>query len=69
MELLMDIIMELVPDVVSDFFFEKCQRFIRQWVENPVLRKIFYGLTALVLATMGVLLGFCLICLIGALFQ
>ena len=69
MEFFADLIMELVPDAVTEFFSEKCRGFLQERVENPLLRKILYVLTVLGLVTVGVLLGFGLICLIGASFQ
>ena len=69
MELLADLIMELVPDVVTEFFSEKCLALLKDRVENPVLRKLLYALMVLVLAALGVLLGFGVLCLIGAVFQ
>lgn len=69
MELLADLIMELVPDAITEFFSEKCRGLIRERVAHPLPRKILYILAVPVLATVGVLLGFGLICLIGVPFQ
>ena len=69
MEFLADLIMELVPDAVTEFFSDKCRGFLQKRVENPLLRKILYVLAVLGLVTVGVLLGFGLICLIGVPFQ
>ena len=69
MEFFADLIMELVPDAVTEFFSEKCRGFIDKRVENPLLRKIFYVLAVLGLVTVGILLGLGLICFIGAVFQ
>ena len=69
MELLADFLMELVPDVVTEFFSETCFRFIRERVENRVLQKELCVLAVLILVVLGVLLGFGIVCLLGLCFQ
>ena len=64
-ELLADIIMELIPDVFTEFLSEGCFRFVRERVENPVLQKILCVLAVLIPVTLGVLLAFGVLCLIG----
>ena len=65
MELLMDIVMELVPDVTMEFFQEKCFGFIKARVENRFLRGVLYALVAVALVTVGVLLALGILLLFG----
>ena len=68
MDLLADIVMELIPDVITEFFSEGCFRFIRERVENPVLQKLLCGLAVLVLVVLGVLTGLGILLLVGVKF-
>lgn len=64
----MDFLMELVPDVVMEFFSEKCFGFIRERVENKFLRGLLCALVAIILATVGILLALGILCLFGVAF-
>lgn len=66
MELLMDIIMELIPEAVMEFFQEKCFGFIKARVENRFLRGLLYALVVVLLATVGIALAVGILLLLGA---
>ena len=68
MDLFADIVMELIPDVITEFFSEGCFLFIRERVENPVLQKLLCGLAVLVLVVLGVLTGLGILLLVGVKF-
>ena len=62
----MDIIMELIPDAIMEFFQEKCFGCIKARVENRFLRSVLYILVVLLLTTVGVLLALGILLLLGA---
>lgn len=68
MDLIADIVMELVPDVITEFFSDTCFRFIRERVENPVLQKLLCVLAVSVLVIFGVLLGLGILLIFGVKF-
>lgn len=58
MEFLIDFLMELLPDAFTEFLSEKCFGFIRERVENTLLRGLLCGLVVAILAVLGVALAF-----------
>ena len=65
MELIADLVMELVPNAVTEFFSETCFRYIRERVKNPVLQKLLCILAVTVLVVFGVLLAVGILLLFG----
>ena len=64
-EVIADIIMELVPDVITEFFSDSCFRFIWERVENPFLQKLLCGLAVILLVVFSVVLGLGILLIFG----
>lgn len=68
MDDLIDLIMELVPDVITDFFTETCFGWIKKRVENRLLRGVYYILVTLVVTIFAVGIAFAVASLVALFF-
>lgn len=68
MDDVIELIMEFIQDVITDFFSDKIFGLIKTHVESKLLRGLYYTLTVLVLVAVAVAIVFGIASLVGLVF-